>query len=255
MFTQKTPYEFLSRDFAWLWAGLTFQAGFANAGGFLASARFVSHMTGFGTQVGISLSSLDYLQAIEMFSAPLSFLLGAMVSALAVDRPLMRGERPKYLRVMFGITMIFAVAAVGGINGVFGTFGEPLLLERDYALMCLLCFACGMQNACFVSVSRGQIRTTHMTGILTDIGIVAVRLMNLDKGAREAVVLARGNAIRILSFFSFALGSAISAVLFKRWEYWGFGLLTLFSLGLFLALAWVQAKVDRRLESGAEVAS
>ena len=49
-----------------LWLSLAFQGGFMNAGGFLACHRFVSHVTGYGTHVGVALGREEYLGAFEM---------------------------------------------------------------------------------------------------------------------------------------------------------------------------------------------
>lgn len=247
MFMNPRRQEYLSRKYLWLWIALAAQAGFVNAGGFLACARFVSHMTGFGTQVGISLSQLDYLTSIELFCAPASFLFGAMASGVLIDRSLMFNRKPRYLSVMFGIFLIFLVVTAGGALGSFGDFGEPLVLTRDFELLSLLCFACGLQNACFGSLSRGQIRTTHMTGILTDIGVSFVKLFLLHgRKDRQTTVLQRVNFIRILTFISFSVGSAVSALVFKRWQYMGFVFPTVVSLLLFLTMAYKQSALELR---------
>ena len=246
MFSHKSKNEFLGKEFVWLWGALAFQAGFANAGGFLACARFVSHMTGFGTLIGVSLSQFDYEEAIELISAPLSFLLGAMTSAMAVDRRVARGQRPNYLQVMAGLVLLFTVVAAGGIHGLFGPFGESREV-RDFTLMSLLCFACGMQNACFASLTRGQIRTTHLTGLLTDMGVTFVKLLFVAK-AREKVVLSRTNKIRLLTFFSFSIGSAVSAIVFSRIQYAGFLFLVFSSSTMLLVVAFKQHQVDRSRE-------
>lgn len=248
MFLHKSKTEFLGREFVWLWTALAFQAGFANAGGFLACARYISHMTGFGTQVGIAISQLDYSMALEMFSAPLSFLAGAMTSAIAVDRRMAAGRRPNYLQVMAGLVFLFLLVSLGGVYGMFGAFGEPLILARDFTLMSLLCFACGMQNACFASLTRGQIRTTHLTGILTDIGITFVKVATIKTG-RELILLKRTNFIRLLTFFSFSSGSAVSAVVFSKIQYSGFFLLVLSSGTMLLTMIYKQRKVDRRRDA------
>ena len=246
MFSRPDRHEYLGRPYLWLWMTLAFQAGAANAGGFLACARFVSHMTGFGTQVGVSIAEFDFAIAAEMLSAPLSFLCGAMAAALLVDRPMLAGRPPKYLWVMATIVLIFGFVTVGGERGLFGDFGEPLRFQRDFALMAILCFACGMQNACFGSLTRGQIRTTHLTGILTDIGVTFVKLRYLEPRELETLRLRRMNLIRMLTFFSFSSGSAIFAVVFSQMGYAGFGMLTVLSSVLLSLTAYQQAQVQAR---------
>lgn len=246
MFTNRRKHEFLESEFQTFWIGLAFQAGFVNTGGFLACARFVSHMTGFSTQVGISFSQRDYLMALEMLSAPASFVLGSVFSALAIDRPLVRGQRPHYLFVMFAIVALYSLITLAGVFGFFGPFGEELLYGRDFLLMSLLCFICGLQNACFSSLTRGQIRTTHLTGIMTDIGIGFVKIFYLPPKGREVVVLRRLNYVRMLTVLSFSLGATVSALMFGRLGYVAFAVLVGTSGALFIAMYFSARRREKR---------
>lgn len=250
MFTNRRKHEFLEPEFQTFWIGLAFQAGFVNTGGFLACARFVSHMTGFSTQVGISFSQHDYLMALEMLSAPASFVLGAVFSALAIDRPVVLGQKPHYLVVMFGILLLYSTITAAGVLGFFGPFGEELLYGRDFLLMSLLCFICGLQNACFSSLTRGQIRTTHLTGIMTDIGIAFVKIFYLPPKGREVVVLRRLNYVRMLTVLSFSLGATVSALMFGRLGYVAFAVLMVTSGALFIAMYFsARTREKRRREA------
>lgn len=246
MFTNRRKHEFLEPEFQTFWIGLAFQAGFVNTGGFLACARFVSHMTGFSTQVGISFSQRDYFMALEMLSAPASFVLGAVFSALAIDRPLVHGQKPHYLLVMFAILVLYSTITAAGVFGFFGPFGEELLYGRDFLLMSLLCFICGLQNACFSSLTRGQIRTTHLTGIMTDIGIAFVKIFYLPEKGREVVVLRRLNYVRMLTVLSFSLGATVSALMFGRWGYLAFAVLVGTSGALFIAMYFSARRREKR---------
>ncbi|MBY0369380.1 DUF1275 domain-containing protein [bacterium] len=250
MFTNRRKNEFLKQEFYLFWGGLAFQAGFVNAAGFLACARFVSHMTGFGTQVGISLSDSDYVMAVEMLSAPAAFLTGAMVSAFAIDRPIVEGRQPHYLLVMFGIFLVFTGVMMAGVWGWFGIFGEQLLYSRDFLLMGILCFVCGLQNACFTSLTRGQIRTTHLTGILTDIGIAFVKLFYMPDHTRDFTLLKRLNFVRMMTFCCFSFGSAVSAILVSHLGYLAFAMVVGTSSILFMAMTYQaqQRAWQRKLE-------
>jgi uncharacterized membrane protein YoaK (UPF0700 family) len=50
-----------SKRVAWIWLIAAFKAGFINSAGFLATGKFVSHITGFGTQVGMAVGHNDFL--------------------------------------------------------------------------------------------------------------------------------------------------------------------------------------------------
>ena len=221
-----------------LWLSLAFHAGYLNAGGFLASHRFVSHMTGFGTSVGINLSLSEFAIASEMILAPISFICGAAFAGYLIDRSLERGKEPKVLNGIICIIILNAFVFFGGINGFFGGFGEPLLLQRDFFLMCILTFLCGLQNGLFVTVTSGQIRTTHITGLTTDFGLnlVKIRALHVKELKKNEK---RKNRLRMKTILSFSIGSLISALIFLKLEYWGFLISTLLSLVIFFYVKFV----------------
>lgn len=232
-----------------IWLGLAFQAGAINAGGFLACHSFVSHVTGVGTGLGISLASRDLVTAVELLAIPGSFCLGAMLSAWLIDRRRIKGEAPMYVSSMAILFGVLAVAQALGLYGVFGPFGEPFRQARDVALLSLLCFACGQQNATIVSATQGMIRTTHLTGILTDLGINLVKVRSLAKFSRERYREVLINRIRIGTFVSFSLGSMVSALIFSSYGYAGFSLPVGTSLGFFLISFFHEAGVRKVRET------
>src|SRR5438874_1149123 len=70
------------------WFMLSFNGGFINAGGFLATGRFVSHVTGFATLFGVGLTKNEANAALGILSVPIFFLLGAFIAGLLIDRPI-----------------------------------------------------------------------------------------------------------------------------------------------------------------------
>lgn len=204
-----------------IWFTLAFQAGCINVGGFLACRRFVTHVTGFATLFGADVARLEYREAFSMLSVPLFFILGAMISSFLVDRRMIRGLAPRYATVLFimALTNILLVAA--GNLGQFGSFNDPMVLHRDYLFLAVLCFVAGLQNAMVTSASGAVVRTTHLTGITTDLGIGLVRvLFHTHKLNRRDEI--RACWVRFGLIASFATGSAVAAFLFLNWQYWGF---------------------------------
>jgi uncharacterized membrane protein YoaK (UPF0700 family) len=219
------------------WFLLSFTAGNINTGGFLACRRFVSHVTGFATVAGVDAASSHWGDAIGMLTAPMYFLCGVMVSAYFVDRRIHEGKRPRYAFVMGLETLCLAFAAIGGMLGLFGEFGEVLELHRDYALLALLCAASGLQNAALTSATGATIRTTHLTGITTDLGIGLIRAASLTEGDSRRGHEYRANLLRLGTIFSFMVGSAIGAVLYLEHGYAGFILPTVLA-GYAMAMAY-----------------
>jgi uncharacterized membrane protein YoaK (UPF0700 family) len=209
------------------WFLLAFLSGSVNVGGFLACGRFVTHMTGFATLFGMHAGDGRWDAAVGISSIPAFFLLGVMVSAHLVDRPFRRGGRPHYGLVMLLVSACLLAATLFGYFGVFGAFGEEIRLKQDYFLLALLCAASGLQNAAITTSSGASVRTTHLTGLTTDLGIGLVRAWSAPATAegREAAVLEwKWAGVRIGTWTAFAVGGAMGAVLYMRYRYLGFAM-------------------------------
>jgi uncharacterized membrane protein YoaK (UPF0700 family) len=228
------------------WFLMSFLSGNVNAGGYLACARFVTHVTGFATLFGIDAANRRWDAAIGILSVPSFFLGGAVLSAYLVDRPARRGREPRYEIVMALVALCLALAASLVHLSFFGPFGEVVRLKRDYFLLALLCLASGLQNAAISSSSGGTVRATHLTGITTDLGIGLVRAVSGPATqARDEWV---ANRFRVGTIASFIAGSVAGAYLFLRVQYLGF----LVPAGIALyAMAVAAISPDRRPSASA----
>jgi len=230
-----------------IWTVLAFQGGLLNIGGFMACHSFVSHVTGFATLFGVELGQQNFGHAAGLLLVPGCFLLGAMISAALVDIRLKLGKDPKYYIVFGVLFLLILVVEISGFNKAFGKFGEPLALPRDYALLCMLCLICGLQNATVSLVSRSVVRTTHLTGVTTDLGIGLVRVMNRHLLGVKAEGEAQANWMRVLIIGGFALGSIFGYRLFRSWEFRAFLFPTLISGGLFFTTFYFQVWRKQRM--------
>lgn len=217
-----------------IWFLLAFQAGTINTGGFLAVHRFVSHVTGYPTFAGIAGAKHDWLEMLGMLMVPGFYLLGAILSGWLVERQRIREKKPKYSLVFSIMILILTSIGVLGSLGFFGKFGEPINLSRDYFLLFLLSFTCGLQNAVISSASGAVIRTTHLTGLTTDFGIGLVRIWTNRKNLHRPEVFA--NWCRAGIFFSFFAGSFIGALAYTQYQFYGFFLPVLVSVFVSLRL-------------------
>jgi len=151
-------------------------AGLVNATGFVALGLHTSHMSGNMARLGESLATGEPALAWLTAQVLLAFLLGAMAASalLELSRERARGRHSSAL-LLEALTL--------------GTIGAWLSFHpnaREPTLMWGLAFAMGLQNALVTRVSGAVVRTTHITGIITDIGIQMVRLVAwLSDGARH----------------------------------------------------------------------
>jgi uncharacterized membrane protein YoaK (UPF0700 family) len=146
-------------------------AGAINASGFFAVGTYTSHMTGAVARVGDELAFGHLWLAVRSAFFVGSFLFGAMVCTFLV----LHGKRvggPPYWRPLLlecAILLIFATVNVGS---------EHRHYINSFTMTGLLCFAMGLQNALVTKLSGARLRTTHMTGITTDIGIETARTID-----------------------------------------------------------------------------
>jgi uncharacterized membrane protein YoaK (UPF0700 family) len=211
-----------SRSNVGVWMTLAFQGGLLNMGGYMACHTFVSHITGYATLFGYEVHHQDITFASGLVLVPVFFLFGAMISGLLVDLQIKLQRKPRYY-IVFGVLFgLLAFVAISGFNGFFGKFGEPLDQSRDYTLLAILCLVCGIQNGTITLVSRSVVRTTHLTGVTTDLGIGLVRVLNRDLLHGKIDDEWKANFMRIGIIVFFTLGSALGYSAYNSWGFRGF---------------------------------
>ncbi len=192
---------------------LAFVAGALNAGGFLAVAQYTSHVTGMVSSVADQAALGQYALMVDALIGVLAFLLGAACCALLVNFGKRRGRRSIYALPLLVEAVLILVF---GLLGSSLTQVEGLLLP---ATVLLLCFTMGLQNALVTKLSGAVIRTTHLTGIVTDLGIELGRALYPSRGD-DAVRADRGRALLLggllLAFLSGGLAGAFG---FKAYGY------------------------------------
>jgi len=102
----------------------------------------------------------------------LGFVFGAVVSAFTTEGARRAGFRSKYILPIALQAMVLCTLAVA--LAVYRAAGTPFLF---YAITLLSSFAMGLQNATITKVSGAVVRTTHLTGVMTDIGLEGVQYL------------------------------------------------------------------------------
>ncbi|RYF18149.1 MAG: DUF1275 domain-containing protein [Comamonadaceae bacterium] len=224
-----------------LGAFLAFVAGATNAGGFLAVGQYTSHMTGLLSSVADNLVLGQLTLAIAAAGAVVAFVGGAMTTAILVNWGLRRRLHSAYGLPLFLESVALLVFGVAGASiGVY----EPLFLPLTVVL---LCFIMGLQNAVITKISKAEIRTTHVTGLVTDIGIELGKLLYINPRESGEPVLANRRKLRIHTVLvsCFFVGGLAGALGFK---YVGFASTVPLAIGLWmLALRPFLRDVRQRL--------
>ena len=192
---------------------LAFNAGAVNAGGFLVVAMYTSHMTGFVSLLADNLVLGNTTLVLGAIGALLAFTAGAAVTAIQVNWARQHGLRSEYaLPLLLESTLLL----------VFGLMGATLNRQTPFAVpltVLVLSFTMGLQNALVSKISASQIRTTHMTGIVTDIGIELGKMLywNRTGSPLESRVRANRIKLRLLATLlgTFIGGGVVGAAGFK----------------------------------------
>jgi len=140
---------------------LAFVAGAVNSGGFLAIGRYTSHMTGITAEMSDSFFLNNYTIIITAFFSILSFVLGGITSTFLINIGKLLRMKAHYAFVLL-LEGIFILTF--GILAIYYGTEKTLILYT-------LCFLMGLQNATMSKISNATIRTTHVTGMITDISI------------------------------------------------------------------------------------
>lgn len=191
---------------------LTFVAGAINAGGFMVVGHYTSHMSGIVSAMADHAALGHGGLLLAGLVALLSFMAGAAHSAWLINFGRRLGWRGRYA---------LPLLVEAGLLLAFGVMGALLPTELvAIPVVPLLCFLMGVQNACITKISGARMRTTHVTGIVTDLGIEIGKLTywNADPRSGEARVVADRAKMRLLAglLASFAIGGLAGALAFAR---------------------------------------
>jgi uncharacterized membrane protein YoaK (UPF0700 family) len=194
---------------------LAFVAGAANAGGFIAVHRFTSHMTGIVSAMADDLASGAFGLAAAGLGALASFVAGAACCALIVNY-----ARRRALHSIYALPLLFE-ASLLLLFGVLGTRLAAVEAVIVPATVTLLCFMMGLQNAVITKLSNAEIRTTHITGVMTDIGIELGKALYPSRNGAAQPVTANRDRLWLLSGLasSFFIGGIAGATGFARLGY------------------------------------
>tara|TARA_B100000965_G_scaffold7570_2_gene5893 strand:+ start:5403 stop:6104 length:702 start_codon:yes stop_codon:yes gene_type:complete len=196
---------------------LAFLAGSVNAVGLLGfSHQSVSHLTGTTSLLGLALADLALTQAGHLLLTLLSFLAGAALSGVLIPGSALKlGRHYGFSLLIEAFLLLMAMLTLqqGSDLGVY-----------------LASMACGLQNAMVTTYSGSIIRTTHLSGIFTDLGIM------LGNRVRGVPINGRRLLLFLLLIGGFVVGGLVGTLLFRELHFTA--LLMPAGLAVFLAVVY-----------------
>lgn len=172
---------------------LSFVAGIVNVTGFLAFKQFTTNVTGHFAQFMNDVANFEFWIGTIYFLYIFSFLFGSFFSSFLIEKFKETKRHNVYLlpTLIESFILLFL-----GISGNFIDLSFPNLI------ICLLLFTMGLQNSFVTKLSNAVVRTTHLTGLFTDLGIDLSHLFFPHTG-RQRRKLKENIKLRvyIISFF------------------------------------------------------
>jgi len=150
---------------------LSWVGGYSNVIAFVACGSYASHVTGVTTNIGSYVAESDWMRALLGGLLWLSFFAGAVASALLTESARRRGMASKYIQPMALEMALLSVFAIGL------RYADPHSAAALYRLVAVVSFAMGLQNATITKISGAVIRTTHLTGVTTDLGLEGTQFL------------------------------------------------------------------------------
>lgn len=200
---------------------LAWVAGYTNLVALLTCGHVTSHVSGTTSDLGRGVATGEWRLAAFALWLLAAFFLGAALSGLATEFGRRRNWESIYVLPMAIEAVLLALFGLGVELHEHGTIeqGVPLYLMTAAASL-----AMGLQNATITRISNGVVRTTHVTGVLTDLGLETAQMLlwlkdrrrNAPPGPVRALVHSAqhhpttGRLLLLLSIAgSFALGAGL----------------------------------------------
>lgn len=173
---------------------LSLVAGIVNITGVLALKTLTTNVTGHFAYFAEEIMRKDYAIAITFLVFTLCFLLGSFTANTIAEIVLQKRPRLAYVvPIAMEILILLGVALFFGNSDIYAWQGKTEAF--------LLLFAMGMQNSLVTKVSQSTVRTTHLTGLFTDLGIELSQLFFYKKPEQQ--IKLKSNIYLRLSIISF----------------------------------------------------
>ncbi|TSJ41221.1 YoaK family protein [Fluviicola chungangensis] len=213
---------------------LSFVAGIVNVAGFLAVAKLTTNVTGHFAFFVDELFKLKFWEGLIYFLYIFFFFLGSFSSSFLVEVLSRRNENYVYIFPTSIECLILTIVAFSG---------NQLMLENPNVIAFSLLFAMGLQNSLVTRISNATVRTTHLTGLFTDLGIELSQLFFYKEDETRMKLFASVKLrLTIISFFF--IGGIVGGIFYS---YIGLHVLLLGSVSLILGIIYDTVRLKIKL--------
>lgn len=185
---------------------LSFVAGIVNVSGFLAVQKLTTNVTGHFAYFLDEVFKLNFSNGFVYFLYIFFFFLGSFTSGFLVELISRKTERNIYVfPTSIEILLLFLI----------GLWGENLITQNPNIIAYSLLFAMGLQNSLVTKISNATVRTTHLTGLFTDLGIELSQLF-FYKETEMRVKLFSSIKLRLTIISFFFIGGILGGIFYTK---------------------------------------
>lgn len=187
---------------------LAFIAGSINSAGFYSLGFFSGNMTGNVSAGADEIALGDMLSGAVYLLLPIAFIFGATLATIVVEMGLRRGVAKIFaLSILCEALMLLMLGIVDMVDH-----------NRGIALIVGLSALMGFQNAVVTRISNWRVRTTHVSGMSTDIGIgigtLVTMLLHREVSVSRFVHVERLK-LHGVTVLAFCLGGILGVIAYK----------------------------------------
>lgn len=189
-------------------------AGALNTAAFETVGFFSANMTGNVSSLSDHLAKANLHVGLFFLLIVLLFIAGSSVSTLIIN-----SGRRRQIRGIYAINILLegmALLALGVIESWF-SFSESGVL-----LVLSLSFLMGLQNAVVTRISNARVRTTHVSGTATDIGIELAMLFDVlrrKESPKDAPLYIERLKLHFFTVMAFLFGGVLGILLLNALSY------------------------------------
>ncbi len=185
---------------------LSFVAGIVNTVGFFSVHSLTTNVTGHFAYFMDEVFNLNFAKSWIFFLYIFSFFFGSFVSNFLIEVISRKNERYIY---------VVPTLIESSILFILGIYGMNLIATNPNLIACSLLFAMGLQNSFVTTISNAVVRTTHLTGLFTDLGIDLSQLF-FYKAAVQRKKLLSGIVLRLTIIAFFFTGGILGGILYSK---------------------------------------
>ena len=187
-------------------------AGIVNSVGVLGLHTLTTNVTGHFAFFAEEVTEEHYNRAMVYLIYTFFFLLGSFVSSLIMEWVLKHKPEVSYV-----IPILLEVVLLVGLSLIDIAVPTALLKYSVFTALVLL-FSMGVQNSLVTRVSGAVVRTTHLTGLFTDLGIVLSQLF-FYKNRSERLRLFRSITLMLAIIGCFFIGCVAGGFMYFHYQF------------------------------------